>query len=73
MPTNASTGRKPHIRCPVDEIVRLEATGISRAAIAERLGISHSSVYRILLRERRKVGLAPPASRRRGLDGGWPP
>jgi predicted transcriptional regulator len=44
MPTNASTGRKPHIRCPVDEIVRLEATGISRAAIAERLGISHSSV-----------------------------
>jgi len=28
------------------------------------LGISESSVYRIVIRERRKAGLAPPARRR---------
>lgn len=60
MPTNFRTGRKPHTRCLVDEIIRLERTGIRRAEIAERLGISDSSVYRILIRERRKAGLAPP-------------
>jgi len=45
----------------VDEIIRLERTGIRRAEIAERLDISQSSVDRILIRERRKAGLAPPA------------
>jgi transposase len=45
----------------VEEIMRLERTGIRRAEIAERLEISESSVYRILTRERRKAGLAPPA------------
>jgi transposase len=48
----------------VDEIMRLERTGIRRAEIAERLEISESSVYRIVNRERRKAGLAPPARRR---------
>ena len=59
MPTNARSGRKEHVRCDVDEIMRLERTGIRRSEIAERLGISESSVYRIIVRERRKAGLAP--------------
>jgi hypothetical protein len=61
MPTNRRTGRKEHVRCDVDEIMRLDKTGIRRTEIAERIGISESSVYRILVRERRKAGLAPPA------------
>jgi transposase len=65
MPTNFRTGRKPHARCPIDEIIRLEASGLGRAEIAARLGISESSVYRIVVRERRKSGLAPPARRSR--------
>ena len=64
MPTNARTGRKEHVRCDVDEIMRLERTGIRRAEIAERLDISESSVYRIVIRERRKAGLAPPSRRK---------
>ena len=60
MPTNWRTGRKEHVPCPVDEIMRLERTGIRRAEIAERLEISEASVYRIIVRERRKAGLAPP-------------
>ena len=64
MPANRRTERKPSVRCPVDEIMRLERTGIRRAEIAERLGISESSVYRIIVRERRKAGLAPPARRK---------
>jgi predicted DNA-binding protein (UPF0251 family) len=63
MPTNARTGRKEHVRCDVDEIMRLDKTGIRRAEIAERLDISQSSVDRIIMRERRKAGLAPPARR----------
>ena len=55
MPTSFRTGRKPHTRCPVDDILRLERTGIRRAEIAERLGISESSVYRIIIRERRRA------------------
>jgi predicted DNA-binding protein (UPF0251 family) len=63
MPTNARTGRKEHVRCDADEIMRLDKTGIRRAEIAERLDISQSSVDRIIIRERRKAGLAPPAHR----------
>jgi transposase len=48
----------------VDEIIRLDATGIRRAEIAERLDISQSSVDRIIMRERRKAGLAPPSRRK---------
>jgi predicted DNA-binding protein (UPF0251 family) len=61
MPTNRRTGRKEHVRCDVDEIMRLDKTGIGRTELAERLGISESSVDRIIIRERRKAGLAPPA------------
>jgi len=64
MPTNRRTGRKPSVHCPVDEIMRLNATGIRRAEIAERLDVSQSSVDRIIVRERRKAGLAPPARRK---------
>jgi len=53
----------------VEEIVRLDKTGIRRAEIAERLGISDSSVYRILIRERRKAGLAPPFTAPRARRG----
>jgi predicted DNA-binding transcriptional regulator AlpA len=63
MPTNASTGRKDHSPCDVDEIMRLDSTRIRRAEIAERLGISESSVYRIIVRERRKAGLVPSFTR----------
>jgi transposase len=63
MPTNARTGRKEHVRCDADEIMRLDKTGIRRAEIAERLDISQSSVDRIIMRERRKTGLAPPVIR----------
>ena len=35
------------------------ATGIRRAEIAERLGISEASVYCIAIRKRRTAGLAP--------------
>jgi len=50
--------------------MRLERTGIRRAEIAERLDISQSSVDRIIMRERRKAGLAPPA---RNVPSGTPP
>jgi predicted DNA-binding protein (UPF0251 family) len=60
MPRNSRSSHKPRVHCPVDEIMRLERTGIRRAEIAERLDISQSSVDRILIRERRKAGLAPP-------------
>lgn len=63
MPASFRTGRKPHTRCPVEDILRLERTGIRRAEIAERLGISESSVYRIVIRERRRAGLTPPPRR----------
>jgi len=69
MPTNFRTGRKRHSRCDVEEIVRLDKTGIRRTEIAERLGISNSSVYRILIRERRKAGLAPPFTTPRARRG----
>lgn len=58
MPTNPRSSHKPRVRCPVDEIMRLARTGIRRAEIAERLDISQSSVDRIIMRERRKAGLA---------------
>jgi transposase len=64
MPTNPRSSHKPRVHCSVDEIMRLEATGIRRAEIAERLEISQSSVDRIVIRERRKAGLAPPARRK---------
>jgi transposase len=54
----------------VDEIMRLERTGIRRAEIAERLDISQSSVDRIIMRERRKAGLVLPGRR---ISGGPPP
>jgi transposase len=61
MPTNWRTGRKVHMPCSDGEIMRLEGIGLRRAKIAELLGISESSVYRIVIRERLKAGLAPPA------------
>jgi DNA-binding NarL/FixJ family response regulator len=64
MPINPRSSHKPRVHCPVDEIMRLAATGIRRAEIAERLDISEASVYRIINRERRKAGLAPPARRK---------
>jgi transposase len=63
MPRNPRSSHKPRVHCPVDEIMRLERTGIRRAEIAERLDISQSSVDRIIMRERRKTGLAPPVIR----------
>lgn len=38
--------------------MRLDGTGIRRAETAERLGISDPPVYRILILERSKAGLA---------------
>jgi len=70
MPRNPRSSHKPRVHCPVDEIMRLERTGIRRAEIAERLDISQSSVDRIIMRERRKAGLAPPA---RNVPSGTPP
>jgi DNA-binding NarL/FixJ family response regulator len=64
MQKNPRSSRKPSVHCPVDEIMRLERTGIRCAEIAERLDISESSVYRIVIRERRKAGLASPAHRK---------
>ena len=64
MPTNRRMGRKEHVRCDLDEIMRLDATRIRRAEIAERLDISQSSVDRIIMRERRKAGLVPPFHRK---------
>lgn len=64
MPTSPRISQKPRVHCPVNEIMRLNATGIRRAEIAERLEISESSVYRIVNRERRKAGLIPPARRK---------
>lgn len=49
MPTNWRTGRKVHVSCSVGEIMRLEGIGLRRAKIAELLGISDSSVYRIVM------------------------
>jgi len=63
MPTNLRSSHKPRVHCPVDDIMRLNATGIRRAEIAERLDISQSSVDRIVIRERRRAGLAPSARR----------
>jgi transposase len=61
MPTTWRTGRKVHMPCSVGEIMRLEGIGLRRANIAEMLGISESSVYRIVIRERRKAGVVSPA------------
>lgn len=44
--------------------MRLECAGIHRAKIAEMLGISESSVYRVVIRERRKAWLVPRARRK---------
>jgi hypothetical protein len=44
----------------VDEIMRLDKAGILRAEIAYRPGTGEASVYRILICERRKAGLAQP-------------
>jgi CRP-like cAMP-binding protein len=60
-------GRKDHSQCDGDETMRLDSTGIRRAEIAEWLGISEASVYRILIRERAKPGwLSPRAASRTG-------
>jgi len=67
MPTNWRTGRKVHAWCDVDEIMRLDATGIRRAEIAERLGISESSVYRIVVR----ASGARPGWRHHSRNLGW--
>jgi hypothetical protein len=70
--TNWRTERKPSVRCPVDEIMRLHATGIRHARNAERLEIGEASVYRIVLRECRKAGLAPPVAGRSAYLSVWP-
>jgi DNA invertase Pin-like site-specific DNA recombinase len=42
------TGRKPTAMNHRDRIVAMDADGMTRLAIAERLGISERSVYRAL-------------------------
>jgi transposase len=66
MPTNWRAGRKVRVPCSVAEIMRLEDKGIRRAKIAELLGIGESSAYRVVVRERRKATLVPPARRKSG-------
>lgn len=44
----AYTGRKPTARNQRDKIVELDAEGMTRTAIAKKLGISERSVYRCL-------------------------
>ena len=46
-------GRAPTARAKAVEIIRLAAAGRTRAAIAELLGISEASVYRVLRSARR--------------------
>jgi DNA invertase Pin-like site-specific DNA recombinase len=41
-------GRKPTARAKADEVRKLQAEGIGPTEIAERLGISRASVYRVL-------------------------
>jgi DNA invertase Pin-like site-specific DNA recombinase len=41
-------GRKPTARAKSDEIAALAQSGMTRAAIAEKLGVSERSVYRVL-------------------------
>ena len=48
MPFGKYKGRKPSAQIHSDEIYRLEALGLTRNDIANRLGISERSVYRVL-------------------------
>lgn len=41
-------GRTPTARCQTDRILELAAEGVTRKAIADQLGISMPSVYRVL-------------------------
>jgi DNA invertase Pin-like site-specific DNA recombinase len=41
-------GRKPTARAKSDEIAALAQSGMTRAAIADKLGVSERSVYRVL-------------------------
>jgi DNA invertase Pin-like site-specific DNA recombinase len=41
-------GRKPTARAKAPEVIRLDAEGLQRTEIAERLGIGVASVYRVL-------------------------
>jgi DNA invertase Pin-like site-specific DNA recombinase len=41
-------GRKPTARAKAAEVIRLDAEGLQRTEIAERLGIGIASVYRAL-------------------------
>jgi DNA invertase Pin-like site-specific DNA recombinase len=41
-------GRKPTARAKAAEVIRLDAEGLQRSEIAERLGIGIASVYRAL-------------------------
>jgi DNA invertase Pin-like site-specific DNA recombinase len=44
-------GRAPTARRQADEILRLDADGLTKAAIAGRLGVSQRSVFRVLSKE----------------------
>lgn len=41
-------GRKPTARAKADDVLRLTDSGMTRQAVAERLGIGVASVYRVL-------------------------
>ena len=42
------TGRTPTARAKAADVIRLDAEGLQRTEIAERLGIGVASVYRVL-------------------------
>lgn len=46
------TGRKPTARAKAADVIRLAGEGVTREAIANRLGIGVASVYRILADQR---------------------
>jgi DNA invertase Pin-like site-specific DNA recombinase len=49
-------GTKPTARAKAAEVIRLDAHGLQRTEIAERLGIGVASVYRVLADAKRTVG-----------------
>lgn len=42
---------RPHANVPAREVMRLSSEGVSLRAIADRVGVSHMTVKRILARE----------------------
>ena len=56
-------GRKPTARSKAEQIRALAAEGATKAAIAEQLGISERSVFRVLSDSGTKQGLIVPAGR----------